>query len=98
MRIDTTDVKAIFEFSPRTHILVYAIDSRLPNCTDGKGKKCMSWSLNPLIDRSYKGKDPDIAIEEIYISDKDAEHLKKAGFAYQERTECEVLPTQEKGE
>lgn len=78
MRIDNTDVKAIFEFSPRTHIMVRAKDDRFPN-SDQK-----VWTLNPRIDRSYKGKDDDIAVPILYLSDKEAEHLKKAGFTYTE--------------
>lgn len=84
MRIDNTDTKVIFEFSPRTHLLVHAIDARFTNA------KILSWSLNPRIDRSYKGKDDDIGVEEIYVSDEKAEQLKKAGFTYTEFDEDKV--------
>lgn len=67
MQIDTKDVKAIFSFTSRTHILVEA---------DGQ------WSLNPRISREFKGKDDDIGSPEIFISDRDAEALKASGFSY----------------
>lgn len=79
MRIDTTDVKAIFEFSPRTHIMVRAKDDRFPNA-----QNMLVWTLNPRISREYKGKDDDIAVPTIYLTDEEAEHLKKAGFTYTE--------------
>ena len=74
MKIDKSDIKVSFSFSPTTHILVYAT-----RC--GVGPK--EWSLNPRIDRSDKGKAiDDIGIAEIYIGEDEAEELKKAGFSY----------------
>lgn len=82
MRIDNSDVKVSFYFSPRTHFLVYSKDDRFPNAEDGEGKTLMAWTLNPRIDMSYKGKDDQVAIPVIYLTDKEAEDCKRAGFTY----------------
>ena len=71
MKIESKS-KAIFEFTPETHFLVYE-DSR---------KMGKEWSLNYRIDRSEKGKDDDCGIEVIYLSKEEAEKLKNAGFSY----------------
>ena len=69
-----TGSTATFTFPPQEYILVFS-DSR------GDGKE---WSLNYRIDRSEKGKGDDVGLEVIFISDEDAETLKKAGFSYVE--------------
>ena len=67
MKIDKSQIKAIFEFSPQDYILVYSDERQI-------GKE---WSLNYLIDRSEKGKSPDVGPPSIYLSDEEAEELKK---------------------
>lgn len=39
-------------------------------------KRTSEWSVNYLIDRSYKGKDPDIGCPLVYVSEEIAEKLK----------------------
>ena len=72
MKIDKNNIKAIFEFSPRDYILVYE-----------KGRD-FEWSLNFLIDRSDKGKDPDIGSPAIFLTDEEAKQLKTEGFGWTE--------------
>lgn len=74
MKIDKSQVKAIFEFTPDKYFLVYSDDRKL-------GKE---WSLNYRIDRSEKGKDDDIGEAVIYLSEEEAEILKKEGFSWVE--------------
>ena len=69
-----TGSTVLFAFTQQEYVLVFS-DSR------GDGKE---WSLNYRIDRSEKGKGDDVGIEVIFISDEDAETLKKAGFSYVE--------------
>ena len=69
MQIDTKDVKAVFSFTSRTHILVHADDE---------------WTINARIDRSFKGKDDDITSPIIHLTDEEADALKKSGFSYME--------------
>ena len=68
MKIETKNIEAIFTFSPATHYLVRAKDERFK---DGG----LIWSLNSRIDRSEKGKDDDVGMPELYLSDEDAEKL-----------------------
>lgn len=75
MKIDNSQVKVSFDFSPATHFLVYSTDTRY-----GEGEKV--WTLNYKIDRSYKGKDDDVGDPIIYLSEQEAEQCKKAGFTY----------------
>lgn len=81
MRINTENIEAIFVFKPSTHFLVYAKDDRFE---DNSGHPLNVWSLNPRIDRSEKGKDDDVGIPELYLSDEEAELLKAAGFTFVE--------------
>ncbi len=74
MKIDKSQIKVSFEFSPASHFLV--LSSRRYN--DGEKE----WSLNYRIDRSEKGKDDDIGEAIIYLSDEEAEECKKAGFSW----------------
>jgi hypothetical protein len=69
MRIDSSDVKVIFDFSPANYFLVRDLADK-------------QWSLNYRIDRSEKGKDDDIGLPRIYLTDIEAEQCKKAGFSY----------------
>ena len=39
-----------------------------------------SYALHYLIDRSEKGKDPDIGMEVLYLSEEGAKIFKEAGF------------------
>jgi len=55
---------------------VYGKDSRFPN-----GEQ-MAWTLNHRIDMSYKGKDDQLGMEIIYLTEQEAEACKKAGFSY----------------
>ncbi len=72
MQIDTTDVKAIFSFTSRTHILVHDVPTG-------------QWAIHERIDRSFKGKDDDITSPIIYLTNEEADALKKSGFTYTER-------------
>lgn len=82
VKIDTSKIEVSFTFSPATHFLVFDYDERLPNGKNADGDLLKVWSLCPRIDRSYKGKDDDIGIPEIYLNEKDAEACKKAGFTW----------------
>ena len=81
MKINKQNVEITFTFKPSTHILVKSQDDRFGN---NGGHPMMVWSLNGRIDRSYKGKDDDIGIAEIYLTDEQAEQLKKEGFSFTE--------------
>ena len=58
-----------FEFSPKDYVLCKSDDEMLGEYT-----------LNYLIDRSEKGKDPDIGMPKIYLSEYEAEKCRKIGF------------------
>jgi len=76
MKLSTiTKGEATFTFSSDDYVLVYQPDVRYDERTDEK-----VWSLNYLIDRSYKGKGPDIGEPLLYLTDEQAEELRKAGF------------------
>ena len=72
MKIDNSQTKVTFSFTPAEYILVH--DERYQNM--------FGWSLNHLIDRSEKDKGPDIGIAKIYLTDEEAEACKKAGFSW----------------
>jgi hypothetical protein len=75
LRCDTCNTKRLsvrkmtFEFSPKDFVLCKSDDEMLGDYT-----------LNYLIDRSEKGKDPDIGMPKIYISEYEAEKCRKMGF------------------
>ena len=71
MRIDKSDRKAIFEFTADEYFLVHKL-----NYIE------YEWSLNPRIDRSEKGKDDDCGVPVIFLTDEEAEKVKRAGFAW----------------
>jgi hypothetical protein len=77
MEIDNSDVKVTFSFSPRNYFLVYARDDRFPVASN-----LMVWSLNPRIDMSYAGKEDQVAMPVMYLSEEEAERCKKAGFTW----------------
>lgn len=79
MKIDNSQTKVSFEFSPSTHFLVYSKDDRFG---DNGGHPVYTWSLNGRIDMSYKGKDDQCGIADIYLSEEEAEQCKKAGFTW----------------
>lgn len=62
-----TNHEVTFTFSPKDYFLVH---SENQDTTD-------EWSLNWRIDRSYKGKDDDVGFPVIFLSDEEAEELKK---------------------
>lgn len=64
MKIDKSEIKAIFEFSPKDHWLFYDKDRS-------------EWCLCYKIDRSFKGKDPDVGMPVVYMEEAEAEQLKK---------------------
>jgi len=70
LNIDNSQTKVIFTFTPQEYILV--------KCKEDFGE----WSLNNLIDRSEKGKDPDIGMPVIFLDEMEADICKKAGFHY----------------
>ena len=72
MKIDNSNTKVIFEFTPAEYFLIYSDSRHLGQ----------EWSLNYRIDRSEKGKDDDIGDAIIYLSDEEAEQCKKAGFSF----------------
>lgn len=73
MKIDNSHTKVIFEFSPANYFLVETDDETAFN---------EKWSLNYRIDRSEKGKDDDVGMPRIYLSDQEAEECRKAGFIH----------------
>ena len=77
MEIKTDKIEAMFSFSPKDYFLVHSKDDRFPNAVGGDNKPLMAWTLNPKIDMSYKGKDPQVAVATIYIDKDEAEKLKK---------------------
>ena len=77
MRIDKAKIVVSFDFSPETHFLVHGKDDRFG---DNGGFRLECWTLNPRIDMSYKGKADQVAIPTIYLSEKEAEQCKEAGF------------------
>ena len=79
MKIDRSLIKAVFEFTAAEYFLVYAKDDRFSNATEG-GKPLMVWTLNPRIDRSYKGKIDDCGMPVIYLEEAEAKKLQAGGF------------------
>ena len=74
MRINNENVEVSFSFTPKQYFLIYSVNKPF-------GKV---WSLNPRIDRSYKGKDDDVGCPVIFLSDEEAETCKKLGFSWME--------------
>lgn len=80
MRIDKSKIIVSFDYSPESHFLVHAKDDRFSNGVDGEGNVLKVWTLNPRLDMSYKGKDDQWAIADLYLSDEEAKELKTLGF------------------
>jgi len=81
LSIDNRDVRAVFSFTPRQYLLVRVEDLREP--MPGEIYNFI-WTLCPRIDRSEKGKDDDIGLPVLYLSDAEASVLKESGFAYRD--------------
>ena len=75
MKIEN-NAKAIFEFKATDYFLVLSM-------RDEKSLE-KEWSLNYRVDRSYKGKDDDVGMPIIFLSEKEAEECKQAGFEWVE--------------
>jgi hypothetical protein len=70
MRIDKSQVKISFDFTPREYFLCKSDDTMLGDYT-----------LNYRIDRSEKGKDDDIGMPRIYLSEQEAQICRENGFS-----------------
>ena len=77
MKFNFNHIEVIFTFSPKSYFLVHAKDMRYFNGVDSDGKPLMAWTLNQRIDRSEKGKDDDIGIEMIYLSEDEMKKIRK---------------------
>lgn len=80
MRIDNSNTKVSFDFTPAGYFLCYGKDDRFG---DNGGHPLIVWTLNGRIDRSEKGKDDDVGIPIIYLTEQEAEQCKKAGFTWE---------------
>ena len=69
MNITKKSTNVIIEFSPEEYCLAKCKDEMLGD-----------YALHFLIDRSDKGKDYDLGMEVLYLSEKQAEVFKQAGF------------------
>ena len=70
MNIKPKPAEVTITFGPKDYCLVQSLDESLGE-----------WALHYLIDRSYKGKDPDVGSAVLYMNDKEAEIFRKAGFS-----------------
>lgn len=68
MKINKQDIKLIFEFSPKDYFLVKSDDDEY------------SYTLNPRIDRSYKGKSDDYGVPKIFLTEEEGQQAIKEGF------------------
>jgi len=68
--VDNSDTKVTFSFSPKEYFLVQNSDPSWE----------AKYSLNYRIDRSYKGKDDDLGMHVILLTEEQAEICRKAGF------------------
>lgn len=66
MKINKLNIEVTFTFSPAGYFLV-----------NNKGE----WSLNTRIDRSEKGKDDDVGLPVIFVSEQEAKELFENGFS-----------------
>lgn len=69
MNIDKSKVKISFDFTPEDYFLCKSDDEMLGDFT-----------LNYRIDRSEKGKDDDIGMPRIYLSEQEAQICRDNGF------------------
>lgn len=72
MKIDKSQVKISFDFTPAEYFLCKVYDEN--------EKMLGDYSLNYRIDRSEKGKDDDIGMPRIYLSEKEAQICRENGF------------------
>lgn len=70
MRIDKSQVKISFDFTPSEYFLCKSDDEMLGDYT-----------LNYRVDRSEKGKDDDVGIPRIYLSEQEAQVCRENGFS-----------------
>jgi hypothetical protein len=73
MQIDRSGVEAAFWFKASEYVLVH---------DEHRQTHGFELVLCPRIDRSYKGKDDDVGSPVLFLSDEEAEQLKKEGFAW----------------
>lgn len=69
MKIDKSQIKISFEFTPEEYFLC-----KSDNLDYG------DYTLNYRIDRSYKGKDDDVGMPKIYLSELEAQVCMENGF------------------
>jgi len=70
--------KCIFtvEFDPKDYFLVYSNND--PTIYNGSGEELYrEYTLNLKIDRSYKGKDPDVGMPVLFLDVEEGEKLKE---------------------
>ena len=70
MRIERKPSEVIITFSPDSYCLVKCKDEMLGD-----------YALHFLIDRSEKGKSPDLGVEVLYLGEEEAKIFKEAGFS-----------------
>lgn len=76
MKINKDKIEVTFTFSPKDYFLVHNIQDTTYH-TD-------IWSLNYRIDMSYADKPDQIGMPRLFLSDEEAEQLKKEGFSWTE--------------
>lgn len=70
MKIDKSQVKASFEFTPEEYFLCKSDDEVLG-----------TYTLNYRIDRGEKGKVDDVGMPRIYLTDEEAQTCRENGFS-----------------
>lgn len=70
MKIDKSKIVISFDFSPEDYFL----------CKSDK-EILGEYSLNPRIDRSFKGKDDDVGMPRIYLTEEEAQTCRENGFS-----------------
>lgn len=71
MKIDKSQTKVIFEFTPERYFLCKLCE---------EDRMYGDYSLNLRIDRSYKGKDDDVGMPIIYLLEEEAKICRENGF------------------
>ena len=66
--VNNSATQVTLTFTPTDSVLVYQPEQQ-------------EWTLNHLIDRSYKGKDADIGLPVVHLTEEQAQVCKNAGFA-----------------
>lgn len=80
MKIISKPADVTITFSPKEYCLMKCKDEMMGD-----------YSLHCLIDRSEKGKGPDLGIEVLYLSNEEADVFKKAGFSEYKSTSSVYL-------